>query len=77
VVDASTGEVVCEATRADRGSSGEGFAIAAVAFAAFPVPLFKFSDDAAFWKDVAWRTGYAVGACFAERVATPGPDPAH
>jgi hypothetical protein len=63
VVDAVTGAVVCEATRTDTGSSGEGFMIGAVAFAAFPLPLFRFSDDAAFWKDVAWRTGYAVGAC--------------
>jgi hypothetical protein len=64
VVDASTGAIVCEATRADTGSSGEGFMIGAIAFAAFPLPLFRFSDDTAFWKDVAWRTGYAVGACF-------------
>lgn len=75
VVDASTGAIVCEATRAETGSSGEGFMIGAVAFAAFPLPLFKFSDDAAFWRDVAWRTGYAVGACFVAGGGVPGPVP--
>jgi hypothetical protein len=45
------------------------------AIAAFPLPLFKFSDDAAFWKDVAWRAGCAAGACLVEGGGAPGPVP--
>jgi hypothetical protein len=63
VFDASTGARVCDASQAAMGASAVGIAFVV---GVVPLPLFRGVDEIGFWRDVAFRSGRAIGWCFVQ-----------